>query len=267
MDERLIGTLCARSGRLDQWCRDAMDIDGVKAIDLTPQPKLRPTPGLSLSFQGWSPSLHSAWIMTNLALPVGIDDETALIEVVKSAFADVARRQRRRAADAAALGHRSPLRNGMVGHLLMDEAISAIASEGGTDLVELVRSTIGAIHNGTQNTHGGGVEFGQVGQSVAEHAREGHPALRFAMPRARLRAPGSRRARAEHMGHRLRIYADHLPETLLAALVGQPLSSLANLHPLLDSRIIRRAENEGRAPRGTILIGLDQHLEPIEEKP
>lgn len=38
---------------------------------------------------------------------------------------------------------------------------------------------------------------------------------------------------------------------------------LVRIHEELDGRIIRMAENDERPDARTVLIGLDQHLEPL----
>lgn len=265
--EALIQSLCVHGRRLDRMCRDALaGIPGVDGIGLTPQPDGKRGAGLSLSYRGWSPSLHFAWTVAYEPLPGDLGDEDEVAEAMAGTFERVIHRQRLRARDADALGHASPLRNGMVDHLQIDRAIASIylGSDDRRDLVEFVRSTVGAIHNGTTTRHAGGATLGRIGQMVGESVRPDDTTFRYVAPRVRIYRTGGA-SPSLFTGYHLRIHVDRLPETVLDALVGQPLSTLVKIHPDLDHRVIRRVENDGRPGASTVLIGLDQHLEPLSQ--
>jgi len=264
MTEALIGALCARSSRLDVHCRRALsDVPAVTCIELTPQPAAVRGQGLSLSFKGWSPSLHAAWTLAYEPFPDGVEDEDLATDAMIALFDQVIQRQRDRAADALALGHLEPLRNGMVEHLQMDVALAAIYTQGKEerDLVEFARSAVGALHCSTTK-HAGGATLGRIGQMVGESRRPDGTTIRYVAPQVKIyRDRGL--PPSVFTGHHLRLHTDRLPETVLTALVGRPLRALAEVHPMLDDRPIRRADNDERPSSRSILVGLDQHLDPI----
>lgn len=257
MGERIV----ARGGRLHAACHDILNaIPGIESINLEWSPKTVAGPAISVSFSGWSPSLHRISVQAIQPLPQEDMDEEAIADQILVQLRDVFERQRRRAGDAARLGHGSPLPNGAISHLEIDRAMIPLAQDYGTDLMGAMRNAVGTLHRNEQ-LHRGGALLRQPGAMVGEVLRdEGN--LRFVAPSIKIRAAGSRRA-AVHHGHLVAIYAEHLPETALSALIGRPIGNLVSLHPSLDDRPVRRAENRGTRERPMIELGIDQHLEPV----
>lgn len=251
----------ARDGRLHTACRDILSaIPGIENIDMEWSPKATPGPMVSVSFQGWSPSLHRIWTQALARMPDDIEDEDGIVDHLLGCFNDVFERQRRRAEDAALIGYQKPLPNGCIDHLHIDEAMEPLARDYGTDLRGAVHNAVGTLH-GSLQVHRGGTLLRHPTMMVGETLRPG-ACLRFVAPSIKIRVDGRRRA-AVHHGHLVTLHTEHLPETTLAAAVGRPIGSLVALHPALDGRIVRKADNDGTAAKPTIVLGIDQHLKPL----
>lgn len=253
-------TLVARQGRLFTTCRDALHaIAGVEYVDVRWAAKGRMAPSVTMSFKGWSPSLHGITVEATEAMPQGIEDEDALTGHFLERFAPVIERQRMRARDAKALGASAPLPNGQVDHLMIDSAMPPIAREHGTDMMGTIRNTIGTLHS-RNDTHHGGQLIRRPGMIIGE-SHQADRTLRYVAPSIKMRIDRRRRG-VVHTGPWVLVTTDHLPETTLAAAIGRRIGDVVSIHPSLDERIIRQAENR-RSPEQQIALGIDQHLEPV----
>lgn len=237
MSERIV----ARGGRLRTSCENILEgIPAIERIDMEWSPNAAMGPVASVSFKGWSPSLHSTWIQAICRIPDGVDDEDRLADILLDGFRPAFRRQARRAADAALLGHALPLPNGITEHLLIDEAMVALAGETGMDLAQAIRIGIGGLH-GSSRLHRGGTRQRMPGMQIGEAEGDG-AVLRYAAPDVRITVRGRYKA-AMHRGDRIDARSGPLPETALTAAIGRTVGDVAYVHPILNGRRIVRAEN------------------------
>lgn len=236
------------------------NIAGVENLDIKRHENLFDrdgTPEFSVSFTGWSPSLHRISIRVREHASDEASKEKTFVRLMAKCRTTI-ERQGRRAEAAAKLGYHHNLPNGRVEHLQIDEAMIAIARDGGTDLMGSVRNAIGKLHDRMAIDHGGRV-LSRVDMMVVECGEQDR--LRCVAPTIKIRRDGQVVGR--HSGPWIRINANHLPETTLTALIGRPVKDLVHLHGALDDRIIQRAENRSVGKDKEIVLGIDLHLQPI----
>lgn len=218
----------------------------------------------TVTFSGWSPSLHAVTVERSIYADTGGEDE------VLFHLHDLLARQRARAADARALGLIGPLRgNGfeMTNHLWTDRTLVAMREADPTllPIIAQMSKAIKQIHRSGESHNGGpfiadvaGVvaetRWGEKGSSVRmvgaaiDIMPEG-----FLSDRRRPRGPSP-----SFDGAVLSIPSEPLPETALIALKGRPVADLARLHPLLDGRVINHVRNSADGAR--VIAALEPDL-------
>ena len=261
----MLGNLISKTGRLFRSCQSALEMDGVHSVDMEWSPNAQRGPTVRVSFKGWSPTLHETWVQLLGEPFTGPEDEDAAIDRLLLDYGDGFARQRRRSEDAARLGRRTPFPKKDIDHLWVDEAMAPLARAGGTDLMGAVRDLIGRVHQ-LDNIHRGGARHRLNGfaDTVTGESEEADTMLRYACPSIKMRTAAGRNG-IVHTGHIVTIQAGDIPQTLLTALVGRPLRDLAAIHPALDDRIIRIADNANVGGRTVVRIGVDQHLQRVPD--
>lgn len=255
--------LISKTGRLFRSCQSALEMDGVDTVDMEWSPNAARGPTVSVSFKGWSPTLHETWVQVLGEPFTGVEDEDTAIDRLLLGYQDAFARQRRRCEDAARLGRSTPFPKKDVDHLWVDEAMAPLARTSGTDLHGSIRDVIGRVHR-LENVHRGGAlhQLSAFAGAVTGESKKADTMLRYACPSIKMRTAAGRTG-VVHSGHMLTIQADRLPQTLLMALVGRPLRDLAEIHPKLNDRTIRLAENENMGKKTIIRVGIDQHLQTV----
>lgn len=233
------------------------EISGLEDVSVEKSADQGPAATISLTFRGYSPSLHGTWIR---AVEPIQDEEGEGIATFVTRFTSVIERQRRRAADAKALGHGKPLPKNAIGHLQIDTAVPPLALENGTDLVGMVVNLIGTLHRHDRLHKGGGM-MSRAGMAIGEIPR-GDEVWRYVAPTTRIHVGDHKKAASLH-GHQLRVAGATMPDTILNAMVGRTVGDLVRLHPAIDGRIVRSARNEGSRSSACIALGIDQHLDRL----
>jgi hypothetical protein len=222
---------------------------------------------LSVEIEGWSPSLHR--------LPVQYmrDVRTTGGEVepgdAHEAFRDAAIEQLGRShcgrhmglmaplpVEAESLTSGKPFRIEMR-HMLVDASIPALMVAEEEDPVETLRRTVTTLHMQPESSEGGAylangvgliLECGLgrlVGADTTIDSRD-HP--------------------ASYDGLALHVHRLQIPETVLQEAPGRMLREIVSIHPSLDERIIKSAENDA-SRAGSLLITLEASLITFEQVP
>ena len=218
---------------------------------------------VDIRMEGWSPTLHAVRIVRidSLQMTRAALDEAA--DVLPRAIDAIATLQRSRAQDAARMGHARPLPTREIGHLDIDPALPALRGDGPDATRKAILEAVRRAHS-TSNDYSGGAAMRAGGVLLGDRRAEDGRWLRICAPNVKLRSVDGRR-QATLRAFELDLEAEHLPDTVLAALAGRPLRDLVEIHPLLDDRTIRKAANRTGKARPGILVGLDMQVDPIDE--
>lgn len=229
-------------------------VPGLAAVAVTRRPRLQaPTGGpqppddLEVSADGWSPSFH--WLSMQWRIPLrGHDPESP--EGTAIAFDAVRAHvaiQRRRATDALAIGIAAPIipagDDTPIGHLTADRSSLALAAlaHGGAARGILARA-VADIHNAALDEPGGPRLVGKDAFVIDELGTQ-HLGWLTTIEHGGTTPP------ANMTDDILTLHSQRIPETLIAALAGRRVDTLAAVHPLLDARIIGEAEQlDGNDP-------------------
>lgn len=210
-------------------------IEGVTGLRLTASPDTPTTEIVSLSFNGWSPSLHAVQIRAHVE--VGNGDVEAAVE----RFQPIATLQESRWRHAYGMSRRTepfskdPLRK--VEHLEVDAAVAALAHDMGMHLRPTLRDRLGDLHQ--FRMHPGGAEHWNDTSCVMEMGDH-----RIALTRIVMTDRGG----ATFDGRTLVLPSEPLPETVLGELTGRAVSDVSAIHPLIDGRTIVSARNVAADP-------------------
>lgn len=246
----------------------AARIPGVDFHDVSSRVERTGVQNVLFTIHGWSPSLHRVTIDMRGTVPQNVDPDLTqeqLVSGVIGQMIDVLERQIARARDADALGCDRPLPKAEIDHLLVDSGLVAIVARKGQDIRDHVRNAVGGLH-ADHVRHLGGPSMDNGGAMVAERPGNGATATRFATMRTAARDV-RRRVVLYHNAPHLELVHDHLPDTVLAALVGSRVDKIASIDPTLDDRIVRKAENSWSDGRPIVRLAVDQHLQTLTRRP
>lgn len=249
----------------------AMDVKRV--LDLRMRPKGW---GTQVHLSGWSPSLHEIDMCWEVVIGPYDDEERQTASALAS-IAGLLEAQRERAAEGLLLACRPsafPLRisGNRFGAVHLDADASALAVHIGDDDARYTRSPphtpeqaarhrktvletpavdrmgaldqfIADIHRSCRD-HGGGSSL--RGQDVSVSERRGRRVLDWTQL-IRTKGAGSVSGTGMIRGTTLNIGPVSLPASVESALVGRPLHTLVDIHPMVSPRIIRRVRtlNDG----------------------
>lgn len=223
------------------------------------------TKRLSVSINGWSPSLHLVEIgyVADVALN---KDGTVIRDDAVKAFAEAVGEQTRRAARGLALGRALPLPAGEnpvtgaagphVDHLLVDRALPVLADLDNDDFETSLINGVMDLHTQIQVPSNGGPHLADEITSVTEEGDR--MTVRRLVPIDTL--PG---IPCTFDGEILLVGGGReVPETVMPALPGRPLRTLITIHPQLDDRLILEV---GTGDAGDMALRLEPDLVPVCE--
>lgn len=218
------------------------------------------------AFRGWSPTLHSVRISREKRLPLTIGGKAIDLESFLERHGgddDLVEHQRARAASAFSLGATKPLSLKEISHIHIDRDMPALRGDGAEKTRKAVHEAVRRTHTEARDYAGGPI-MRASGVMLAESLQDDGEWLRVAAVNVKIPAPDGGRM-AKLTGFNIEVETDHLPETLMNALVGRRVGDMASVHPQLDQRIIRSITNRTSKVRPGIIVGIDLEVDPIDE--
>lgn len=221
---------------------------------------------IEIRMNGWSPTLNGISMRFDTAVCSRINGRaTTLEEIVHEAttrLQAILDRQRERAKDAAARGMAKPASSGTVEHIDTDVAFARVVASVGKDPAGVLDGAMRRGHSDSNVDAKGGRILAVSGAHVAEYPiDEGHW-IRVCLPHVKLRDAQGRHT-VTWRGHEIEVPSAQLPDSVLTTLVGRPLGDLVMVHPLLDGRIIRKAQMKTDKARSAVVVGIDIETDPV----
>ena len=215
-----------------------------------------------LTGSGWSPSLHHAKI--TMTTEISHHPDIALrdfAEILAKNFNPLFEEQSARYESALALGSKCFLKTNQIAHLETDVAFAPVLTARGGDpsetLVTMLRQahSFSSVYNLKTNSKNTGVLLKEIDEGNGVFRR-------ILVPHVKLTEKRTAGAWVAWRAHKLQIRKLRLPQAAITALTGKPLGEVVQVHPLLDERIIRSAE---QTAMNVIELGIDLITKPIPD--
>lgn len=141
-----------------------------------------------------------------------------------------------------------------VEHLEVDKAFIELTSKNPVSAKQRVINVINSIHRKTNSDR---KKFTTGSDYICENITD--KSTRYVSSEVTVREDGKKPWKFQ--GHYIKFKTAPLPETVISSAVGHKIGELVDLHPSVNSRIIRKLEN---TPSG-ITISTDMDLVPMPE--
>ena len=221
---------------------------------------------LTLSFLGWSPSLHAIKIERVVHIKLvdsqgSLREQEDLIQECLQGMDEVEAIQRERAEAAQLLGADGPLNLREISHLQADRAWPTLKAASGGDPQRAYTEALRRAH--TESTTGGR-NMRCSGVHVIEGLdKDTDSIVRAVLPHLRFKDSAGKRA-VTWRGFDLEVHSPPPAETILAAMPGRRLGDFISLNPALNERQIEGV-HDARKTKPSFIVRTTLQTDPVGE--